>query len=148
MTTNVGFSRRHLTEQRRQSGAGGCSTAKRSDVEACISSRSRTVWRFDGLTWRSTASVDAMLQDLFVLCLRARMCMSYEPGEPGERGLSFLYDFLCLVLMRRLPMQACILFVRSCLRRAAVCMGGCHMGPAWVSGAGTLPWMPRKCSSA
>ena len=100
------------------------------------------MWRSDGLTWRSTASVDAMLQDSFVLCLRARMCMFYEPGEPGERGLSFLYDFLCLILMRRLPMQACIFFVRSCLRRCGRVRGWMLRGPSlglrrWVTSLDT-----------
>ena len=38
--------------------------------------------------------------------------------------LSFFHALLCLILMRTLPMQAGILFVRSCLRRAVHAAGG------------------------
>ena len=93
---------------------------------------------------RPTASVDAALQNYSALCSRARMFMLHALYLLWRGFEHFSGGILDVRLARWFLSSLCVVFVRAFLCRATVRVGGCRVGPAWVSDAESLPWIPRK----
>ena len=144
MTTNVGVSRRPSRKRAGQSGVVRCSTRSSQILSHLISSRSTKSCSSIRAGRSPTASVDAALQNSSALCSRARMFMLHALYLL-RRGFEYFSDGILDVRLARWFLSSlCVVFVRAFLCRATVCVGGCRVGPAWVSDAESLPWIPRK----